>query len=388
MTVRGRSRVPYLSPEQEQQLKTKAAVMTGINKPFEIMELDLAGPKPGEVQVKFASTGLCHSELHIVNGDLLLPLPMVGGHEASAVVEEVGVGVTSVQPGDHVVCTPFPSDGTCRYCATGHESMCVLGDNGLSGLLPDGTSPFSSDGKPVRDFFMIGAFAERSTVIQESLIKIDPDISLEMAALTACGVPTGWGSATYVADVQPGEIVVVYGAGGIGMNAIQGAAMAGAGEVIVVDPVDFKRDTAMLFGATHTFASAAEAAAKVSELTAGSMADKALITASTVNNQVVSDALAVLGKLGILVVVSVAKGDFQVKADSDVLLENDKVIRGSNYGGVNQRYDIPRLLDLHTKGRLKLDGLVTKTYTLEQINDGYQDLLDGTIIRGMIVHGN
>jgi alcohol dehydrogenase (nicotinoprotein) len=193
--------------------------MTGINKPFKIMKLDLAGPRAGEVLVEFSRVGLCHSELHVINGDLPLSPPMVGGHETSAVVEEVGPGATAIQPGDHVVCALFRSDGTCRYCVTGHESMCVSADNVLGGLLPYGSTSFSSGGTPVRSFFMLGAFAERATVIQEYLIKISKDISLRTVALTARSVPTGWGSATYAAGIRPGEAVAIFGAGGIGMNA-------------------------------------------------------------------------------------------------------------------------------------------------------------------------
>jgi S-(hydroxymethyl)glutathione dehydrogenase/alcohol dehydrogenase len=245
-------------------MKTKVAVSCEPHKPYELMELDLDGPGPGEVLIKFAAAGLCHSDLHVADGDWPARFPIVGGHEGSGVIEDVGPGVTKVKPDDHVVCSYIPSCGTCRYCSTGRQHLCDMGATIMEGCMPDGGFRFHRDGTDYGQFCMLGTFAERATVSQHSVIKIDDWLPLETAVLVGCGVPTGWATANYAGGVRAGDTVVIYGIGGIGVNAVQGAVHAGAKYVVVVDPVAFKRDTATKFGATHAFDNADDAAVKIS----------------------------------------------------------------------------------------------------------------------------
>lgn len=369
-------------------MKTKAAVLHGEGKPFEIMELDLDGPKEGEVLIKFTAAGLCHSDLHLTDGDLPPRYPMVGGHEGAGIIEDVGPGVTKVAPGDHVVCSFIPNCGTCRYCSTGRQYMCYMGADILDGKLADGTYRFHGNGQDYGGMCMLGTFAERSTVSEHSVVKVDDWLPLEAAVLVGCGVPTGWGTANYAGGVHAGDTTVIYGIGGIGINAVQGAAHAGAKHVIVVDPVKFKRDTAMKFGATHAFADAGEAQEKINELTWGDMADQALVTVGVVDEDVVSSAFNAIGKGGSVVLTGLARPDkLTVHVSGTEMSLYEKTIKGTMFGSSNPQYDIVRLLRLYDAGQIKLDELITKRYSLEQVNEGYQDLRDGKNIRGIVVHG-
>jgi S-(hydroxymethyl)glutathione dehydrogenase/alcohol dehydrogenase len=368
-------------------VKTKAAVLTGAHEPFEIVELDLDAPKDGEVLIKYVAAGLCHSDLHLTEGDLPPRFPIVGGHEGAGIIEEVGPGVTKVKPGDHVVCSFIPNCGTCRYCSTGRQSLCDMGATILEGSMPDGSFRFHSDGTDFGAMCMLGTFAERATISQHSVVKVDDWLPLESAVLVGCGVPTGWGSAVYAGGVRPGDIVVVYGIGGIGINAVQGAVHAGAKFVIVVDPVAMKRDTALKFGATHAFDNAAEAQEKITELSWGQGADQALITVGVVDEDVVSAAFDAVGKGGTVVVTGLANpANLTVHVSGAMLTLLGKTIKGTLFGSANPQYDIVRLLRLYDAGQLKLDELVSKKYTLEEVNEGYEDLQAGKIIRGVLVH--
>src|SRR5580693_7782521 len=264
------------SPTEGESMKTKAAVVYEPGKRIEIEELDLDRPQDGEVLIRLLYAGLCHSDVHVAHGDLEARLPMVLGHEGAGIVEEVGPGVTKVKPGDHVVCSFIPNCGVCRYCSTGRQNLCDMGENTLEGLMPDGTARFHSGGEDIGGMCILGTFSERATISEHSVVKVDDWLPLETAVLVGCGVPTGWATANYAGGVRAGDTTVIYGIGGIGINAVQGAAAAGAKYVVVVDPLEFKRETALKFGATHAFASADEAAAKVNELTWGQMADQAL----------------------------------------------------------------------------------------------------------------
>ncbi|MEM6107508.1 NDMA-dependent alcohol dehydrogenase [Mycobacterium sp. 050272] len=368
-------------------MKTRAAVLFEGGKPFEIVELDLDGPRAGEVLIKYVAAGLCHSDLHLTDGDLVPRFPIVGGHEGAGVIEEVGAGVTKVKPGDHVVCSFIPNCGCCRYCATGRSNLCDMGATILDGYMPDGSFRFHMGDTDFGAMCMLGTFAERATISQHSVVKVDDWLPLETAVLVGCGVPTGWGSANYAGAVRAGDTTVVYGIGGIGINAVQGARQAGAKYVVAVDPVEFKRQTAAKFGATHVFATADEAAAKVAELTWGQMADQAIITVGTVDEQVVTDAFDAIGRGGTVVITGLANPEkLTVHVSGGVMTLFEKTIKGTLFGSANPQYDIVKLLRLYDAGQLKLDELVTKRYTLDQVNEGYQDLRDGKIIRGVITH--
>ncbi|NIH79462.1 NDMA-dependent alcohol dehydrogenase [Amycolatopsis viridis] len=368
-------------------MKTKAAVLHSAGKPFEIEELELDGPREGEVLIKYTAAGLCHSDLHLIDNDLVPRFPIVGGHEGAGIIEDVGPGVTKVQPGDHVVCSFIPNCGTCRYCATGRSNLCDMGATILNGNLPDGSFRFHRGGTDYGAMCMLGTFSERATISQHSVVKVDDWLPLETAVLVGCGVPTGWASANYAGGVRAGDTCVVYGIGGIGINAVQGAAHAGAANVIAVDPVEFKREKALELGATHAFATAAEAAEKVTELTWGQMADQALITVGTVDEQVVTDAFNVIGKGGTVVITGLANPEkLTVHLSGGVMTLFEKTVKGTLFGSANPQYDIVRLLRLYQAGHVKLDELVTKRYTLDEVNEGYQDLRDGKNIRGVIMH--
>ncbi|GAB3680877.1 NDMA-dependent alcohol dehydrogenase [Saccharopolyspora tripterygii] len=369
-------------------MRTRAAVLLAAGKPFEVIELHLAAPKRGEVLIRMVAAGLCHSDLHLLTGDMPSRLPMVGGHEGAGIVEEVGPGVTKVKPGDHIVCSFIPSCGVCRYCSTGRQNLCDLGANLLDGQLLDGTFRFHHEGEDVGGMCSVGTFAEYSTLSEHSVVKIDDWLPLETAALVSCGVPTGWGSAVYTGNVRAGDTTVVYGAGGIGMNAVQGAALAGAKNVVVVEPQEFKRDAAPTFGATHVFADAGAAHEAVVELTRGQGADQAVVTVGKVDETVVQAAFAAVGKGGTVVVTGVSpSGELTVHVPGEELTFWQKTIKGSLFGECNPQHDIKKLLGLYDQGRLKLDELITRRYRLDQVNEGYQDLVDGKNIRGVIVFG-
>jgi NDMA-dependent alcohol dehydrogenase len=367
-------------------MKTRAAVLTGYHKPFEIREVELDEPCPNEVLLKMSAAGLCHSDLHMMDGDNVVRFPIVGGHEAAGIVERVGPGVTRVKPGDHVVCSFTPACGVCRYCSTGKQNLCNSGATILEGSMPDGTFRMHDDELgDIGAFCMLGAFAEYSTVSELSCVKVDDWLPLDKAVLVGCGVPTGWGSAVNAGAVRPGDTTVIYGLGGVGMNAVQGAAHAGAKHVICVDPVAFKRETAREFGATHVFATAEEAATAVNELTWGEGADQAICVVGVMTEQVITDAFNVIGKGSTVVVTGVANPALlTVHVSGSDMVFNQKTIRGTLFGSSNPQYDIVRMLRLYDAGQLKLDELITTSYTLDQINDGYQDLRDGKIIRGVI----
>ena len=245
-------------------MKTKAAVLWGPDQDWQVEEVELGDPVAGEVQVRLAASGLCHSDEHVRVGDLPMvepgDWPFVGGHEGAGVITKVGAGVTSLQEGDHVVLGFIPSCGRCPSCATGHQNICDLGALLLTGRgISDGTNRIHVQGKPASPMCLLGTFSPYVTVHESAAIKILPDIPLDRAALVGCGVTTGWGSSVYAGGVKPGDTVVVVGCGGIGQNAVQGARMAGARSIVAVDPVASKREFAKTMGATHGCASMAEA---------------------------------------------------------------------------------------------------------------------------------
>jgi alcohol dehydrogenase (nicotinoprotein) len=367
-------------------MTTRAAVCREPGRPWEITELELDDPRPNEVRIKFMAAGLCHSDDHIQKGDAQMRFPVVGGHEGAGIVEAVGEGVTRVKLGDHVVCSFIPACGKCRYCSTARQNLCDEGKNASTGEFPDGTFRFHQNGEDFGGLCVLGTFAERAVVSEFSVIPIPDDIPFEVAALVGCGVPTGWGSAVHAAGVRAGQTVVIFGAGGVGSNAVQGARFAGAQRVVVVDPVPFKREMAKVFGATHTFADATEAAAFVNEVTWGELADHAIITVGVLHDEVIADALRIVGKTGQVTVTAVGNG--WVNENPGMLIGYQRRIQGAIFGACNPLFDVPRLLSLYRTGDLKLDELVTRTYKLEDVNQGYQDMLDGKNIRGVIIHEN
>jgi alcohol dehydrogenase (nicotinoprotein) len=366
-------------------MKTKAAILRGAGQDFEITELDLDGPKTGEVLIRYVAAGLCHSDEHLRNGDLVPRFPIVGGHEGAGIIEEVGPGVTRLAPGDHVICSFLPVCGHCRWCSTGKSNLCDMGATILDGCLPDGTYRFHLDGEDLGAMCMLGTFSERSVISENSVIKVDPDVPLDKVVLIGCGVPTGFGSAVHAAATEPGDTIAIYGIGGIGINAVQGAALAGARNVVAIDPLANKREMAEKLGATHSAETAEEAQALITELTRGVGADKAIVTVGVVDSAVVTNAFNAIRKGGTVVVTGLADpAKTTIELSGAILTLFEKRIQGSLFGSGDPFHDIPRMVELYQSGDLKLDELITTTYTLDQVNQGYQDLLDGKNIRGVI----
>jgi alcohol dehydrogenase (nicotinoprotein) len=368
-------------------MKTRAAVVYEPGKRIEVEELDLEGPGSGEVLIRYTHAGLCHTDLHIAQGDLEARMPMVLGHEGAGIVEEVGPDVTRVAPGDHVVCSFVPACGVCRYCATGRQSICDMGADLLSGNLPGNRFPFTGPGGQYGGMCMLGTFSQYGVIHQASAVKVDDDVPLDKAVLVGCGVPTGWGSAVYTAKVAPGDTVAIYGVGGIGLNAVQGARYAGAKNVVAIDPLENKREKAMEFGATHAFATAEEAQQAITEMTRGQGADSAILTVGLMTAEVVAAGFYAIGKDGVVVLTGMNKlFEPNIVLPGTIMTSYRKTLKGSLFGDSNPTYDIPRLLRLYQAGDLKLDELVTRTYTLDQVNEGYEDLLAGKNVRGVIAH--
>jgi len=367
---------------------THAAVLRDAPGRLEVMELELDGPRRGELQIKMVASGLCHSDDHFQTGDNELNhYPMVLGHEGAGIVEAIGPDTDGWSVGDHVVFSFIPSCGHCRWCASGKSNLCDLGAHLLYGARFNDLESFrlSLDGQPVGQLCGLGTFSERSVVSVDSAVKLPSDVPLDRACLLGCGVGTGWGSAVNSAEVKPGDVVIVMGTGGVGINAVQGAAQAGATAVIAADPVDLKRETALELGATHAFASIQEADEFAKSITNGQGADKAIVTVGVLTGEHVAQAFAAVGKGGTLVLTSV--GDARMTSIPinpwDITLMQ-KRIQGALFGQCNPFSDIPRQVEMYRAGRLRLDELVTRTYALDAINEAFDDLKAGRNIRGVI----
>jgi len=368
-------------------MKTQAAVLWEPGGKWEIEEVDLDPPGSGEVLVRLVASGLCHSDEHFLTGDMPFLGSMIGGHEGAGVVEDVGPGVTSLRPGDHVVTSFLPPCGHCPSCVSGHQGLCDMGMYIADGWqVADKTSRHHVRGTDLRLFCMLGTFARHTITTERSLIKVEEGLPLDKACLVACCVSTGWGSAVHRAQVQPGEDVAVIGVGGVGAAAVQGARLAGARRIFAVDPVAFKREQALHFGATHASASIEEAFPLIQELTWGRMCSRVICTMSVGRGELIAPIMTLAAKRGRVVVTNVHPWtETDVKLSLLDLLTMEKELVGSIFGSSNPEVDVPRLLGLYRDGLLDLDSMVTRTYPLERINEGYQDLRDGRNIRGVLV---
>jgi NDMA-dependent alcohol dehydrogenase len=366
-------------------MKTRAAVLYKPDEPIRIEEIELDPPKEREVQVKIVAAGVCHSDYHIVTGELPGYMPMALGHEGAGIVEEVGPGVTNCKPGDHVVLSFIPSCGQCFYCTSGHTNLCNMGAAILMGPQLDGTFRMhNAKGEDVGQMCVISTFSERTVVPDMSVVKVADYYPLDKAVLVGCGVPTGIGAVIHRAKVQPGSTVMVIGCGGIGMNAVQGAALAGARMIIAVDVVDFKLEKAKEFGATHTInAKTQDVVQIVKDLTWGLGVDYAFEAIAT--PATIGQAYACIGKNGTVVVIGLTPATAEsIPIPPLDLVLFQKTVMGTLYGDSQPRNDIPNLLQLYGAGKIKLDELITHTYTLDQINEAYADMLAGKNIRGVI----
>ncbi len=373
-------------------MKTRAAICWEENTDWSVEEVELRDPGPGEVLVKLAFAGLCHSDEHIRLGDLSVPdedgnilagpCPMVGGHEGAGVVETIGEGVTKVAVGDHVSASFIPACGTCPPCNAGRSNLCDRGAETMSAE-PRITA---ADGTEVKSMAGLGTFAEHMVVDQDSLVKVGDWYPLDAVALVSCGVATGYGSAVNVGDIRPGDTVVIVGCGGIGMNAVQGARAAGAAQIIAVDPVEMKREFAQTVGATHTAASIEEATPMVTDLSWGRGANTVILTVGDATSDLFAPSMAMVGKGGTMVLTSLSHiMQNEISLNTFDLAMSQKTLKGNVFGGCNPRNDIPAILKQYEAGQVRLDELITNRYTLDQINEGYADMHAGKNVRGVIV---
>lgn len=364
--------------------RAKAVVCREVNKPVVVEEIQVESPRRNEVMVKLGACGVCHSDLSAVNGTLAFPLPLVVGHEGAGVVVEIGEGVTDFAVGDHVVSSFVSMCGKCRYCTTGRPSLCDQTSKTIA-TLPDGSvRTHDQNGQPLNVFTGCGVMAEYATLHADNVVKIDKDIPLDRAALISCGVMTGVGGAFNAAKVEPGSSCVVFGAGGVGLNAIQGCALAGAAQIVAVDTADNKLEFARLFGATHVInAKQTENVAKaVREITRGG-ADYAFECVGF--GEIVAQAYASLGKGGKVVVLGVANAKDITPVRTLSLYAEGKTLTGSRYGSARPREDFPRLVALYKSKRLKLDELITQRYQIDEAPQAFADLEAGKNARGVIV---
>lgn len=363
----------------------RASVLPGRNSPLLIEQVTLNAPKAGEVLVKIAASGVCHSDLSVIDGTLPLPTPIVLGHEGAGVVEAVGPGVTSVKVGDHVVLSWRPQCNRCPYCLRGQPYLCDLASRmSVAGAMLDGTRRLRRDGDELFHMTQTSSMAEYAVVPETGAIPIDRDIPLDRAALVGCAVTTGVGAVFNTARVEAGASVAVFGVGGVGLSVIQGARIAGADPIIAVDLLDSKLEAAKRLGATHTVnGKSGDAPARIRDLTGGEGADYAFEAIG--NPDVVSQAYDSVRRGGKVVVIGVANMMAQIAVPHLTLVLQEKAVLGCCYGSARPQVDMPRLLRLYKAGRLKLDEMVTRTYKLDAVNQAFDDLRNGVNLRGVIV---
>lgn len=370
-------------------MKTKGALMWDFHQAWSVEEIDIGEPRKGEVKVQMEAAGMCHSDHHVVTGDIpMAAFPMLGGHEGAGIVVEIGDGVEDLAVGDHVAASFVPSCGKCPSCQEGERNLCDLGMGLMAGTaVSDGTFRVHAKGRDVYPYALLGTFSPYMVVHQTSVVKIDPSIPFEAAALVSCGVTTGFGSATRAAGVRPGDDVAIVGLGGVGMAALLGAVQCGARQIFAIEPVEWKRDHALKFGATHVYPDIDTALVAIAEATAGRMARRVIVTVGRANGADVEKYMSVTSKGGTCVMTamgSVVETDVTLNLSIFTLMQ--KRLQGTIFGGGNPQHDIPRLLSMYQAGKLNLDDMVTRRYCLEQVNDGYQDMLEGRNIRGIICY--
>jgi S-(hydroxymethyl)glutathione dehydrogenase / alcohol dehydrogenase len=362
----------------------RAAVLTEINRPLQILDLEQEPPHAGEVRVRVRAAGVCMSDQHIINGDWPLPLPMVLGHEAAGIVAECGPGVAGVAPGDHVIFSFRPHCGHCRYCSSGQTVLCIGHNDSPRWLMHDGTARVRLNGEPVNQMARLGTFSEEVVCPAEQVVKIRSDLPFTHAAIIGCSVATGIGAVIRHARVPAGSSVLVIGCGGVGLNIVQGARLAGANPIIACDLRDNKLGYARTLGATHTINAASVDVVKRSrELTDGLGVDTAFdaIGSEATALQAV-DAVAPGGRA---VLVGIPAFSTRAPINPSQLVYGEKVISGTYYGSVRPNIDFPILADLDMDRKIDLDSLISRTYRFDEINEGFRLMLDGAVARGVIV---
>ena len=357
----------------------KAAVLRGINAPMEIEDVSISKPQGREVLVQVKAVGLCHSDLHVIDGSWPNPLPTVLGHEVAGVVEQVGPEVHTVKPGDHVVvCLTFHC-GHCEQCHSGHSHRCQTPEAQRAEQEP---SRLMRGAERLDQYMKIGGFAEQVLVHESGVVAVRRDVPFDRLCLIGCGVTTGFGAAINTCGVRPGETVAVIGLGGVGLAAVNGAAVAGAGRIIAIDRVASKLEMAKIFGATDGIdASTADVAAAVKELTGGLGVHHAIEAVGSKGTIELSYRL--LGKGGRATVIGMTPPDLKIEINAISLLR-EQGIQGSMMGGVRNSIDIPRYADLYLAGKLKLDDLLSRVRPLAEINEGFADMKQAELARTVI----
>jgi S-(hydroxymethyl)glutathione dehydrogenase/alcohol dehydrogenase len=355
----------------------KAAVCYEYDKPLIVEDIEIAAPHSGEVKVKISATAICHSDIHFINGDLKAPLPFVPGHESAGIVDEVGDGVTTVKKGDHVVVSLLRSCGVCLYCRTGRPNLC------------DAQWPLDSEsrlknkkGQSVGHGIRVGSMAEYVMADKSQLVRIAEDMPFDRACLLACGVITGFGAVVNRARVQPMSSVVIIGVGGVGLNSIQGARVAGAYPIIAIDMLDAKLEAAKRFGATFTInGKTSDPVQAVKDATGGRGADYVFVTVGVTS--AVRQGLSMLGRRGMAVVVGLATQD--LTSNPMEYIDAEKTLTGSFMGSTNLAVDIPKLVELYKAGTLKLDELISQRFPLEKVNEAIASTRSGAALRNVLV---
>jgi NDMA-dependent alcohol dehydrogenase len=365
----------------------RAAICNAIDEPIEVADIDIKDPQAGEVRVRLGASGVCHSDLSVQNGTILIPTPVVLGHEGAGVVEEVGQGVDNLQKGDHIVISWVPQCGDCYFCQYDQGHLCESGNAamGTNGLL-DGTHRFQRDGQDLGQMAASGTWSEETIVPSIGAVKVDDDIPMTAAALIGCGVLTGFGAAVNTADIREGDTVAVIGCGGVGLNVIQGARYAGAERVIAIDMVPFKLDLAKQFGATDIVnASEGDPVSKVMEMTGQRGADVAFEVIGL--GPTIEQTVNMTRRGGQSILVGVPKMDVMVNVPAFLgLVLQEKTIKGCWYGSSNVHKDVPKLARLYSEGQLKLDELVSREIKLDDVNDALRAMQQGEVARSVIVY--
>ena len=362
--------------------KAKAALCRAHNAPVVVETIAVDAPKRGEVTVKLGACGVCHSDLSAITGTIALPLPLVLGHEGAGVVEEVGEGVSGLAKGDHVVFSFIYMCGKCRFCVAGRPVLCLEQGKALTTPLEGTPRTRDASGAPLNIFSGCGSMAEYATVSAENLIKIDPKIPLDCAALVGCGVTTGVGAVFNTAKVAPGSSVAVFGCGGVGLSVIQGARIAGAEKIIAIDTLPAKLEMAKQFGATDVLPVSEDVVKPLKKLTGGGP-DYAFECVGS--GELAGAAYRAIRRGGLAVVVGVAKPSDSTSVRTMTLPFEEKTLTGSYFGSCVPRVDFPRMLSLYLAGKLKLEELITRRYTIDEAPQAFADLQAGKNARGVIV---
>ena len=360
----------------------KAALCRAHNTPVVIEPVTVDGPKRGEVMVKLGACGVCHSDLSAITGTIALPLPLVLGHEGAGVVEEAGEGVSGLMKGDHVIFSFIYMCGRCRFCVSGRPVLCLEQGKALTTPLEGTPRVRDARGEPLNIFSGCGSMAEYATVSAENLIKIDSKIPLDCAALVGCGVTTGVGAVFNTAKVEPGSSVAVFGCGGVGLSVIQGARIAGAEKIIAIDTLQPKLEMAKRFGATDSILSTEDPTKALKKMTGGGP-DYAFECVGS--GELAAAAYRAIRRGGLAVVVGVAKPSDSTSVRTMTLPFEEKTLTGSYFGSCVPRVDFPRMLSLYMAGRLKLEELITRRYSIDEAPQAFTDLQAGKNARGVIV---